>query len=84
MVSAHSADFVWRSGGAIAAHVQQGYRMKVVCLSFGERGESAKLWRKGEMTIDKVKAARREESMRAADALGCEVEFLTLATTPCA
>ncbi len=40
VVSAHSADFVWRAGGAIASHVQQGYRMKVVCLSFGERGES--------------------------------------------
>ena len=48
VVSAHSADFVWRSGGAIATHVRQGYRMTVVCLSFGERGESAKLWRKGE------------------------------------
>jgi len=83
VVSAHSADFVWRAGGAIATHVRQGLRMKVVCLSFGERGESAKLWRKGgEMTVEKVKAARREEAQRAADVLGCEVEFLDLGDYP--
>ena len=64
VVSAHSADFVWRAGGAIALHTRKGWRMKVVCLSFGERGESAKLWRKGEMTLEKVKAARREEAIR--------------------
>ncbi len=58
VVSAHSADFVWRAGGAIALHKQNGYRAKVVCLSFGERGESAKLWRKGEMTLEKVKVRR--------------------------
>ena len=41
VVSAHSADFVWRAGGAIALHAAQGYAVHVVCLSFGERGESA-------------------------------------------
>lgn len=82
VVSAHSADFVWRAGGAIAAHVQQGYRMKVVCLSFGERGESAKLWRKGEMTLEKVKQARREEAQQAADILGAEIEFFDLGDYP--
>jgi 4-oxalomesaconate hydratase len=82
VVSAHSADFVWRSAGAIAAHVELGYRMKVVCLSFGERGESAKLWRKGEMTIEKVKTARREEAQRAADALGAEIEFFDVGDYP--
>jgi 4-hydroxy-4-methyl-2-oxoglutarate aldolase len=43
VVSAHSADFVWRAGGAIALYAQRGWRVKVVCLSFGERGESQKL-----------------------------------------
>jgi 4-oxalomesaconate hydratase len=82
VVSAHSADFVWRAGGAIALHAKRGYRMKIVCLSFGERGESAKLWRKGEMTIEKVKASRREEAMRAADILGAEIEFFDLGDYP--
>jgi 4-oxalomesaconate hydratase len=82
VVSAHSADFVWRAGGAIASHVKRGFRMKIVCLSFGERGESAKLWRKGEMTLDKVKASRREEAMQAADILGAEIEFFDLGDYP--
>ena len=78
VVSAHSADFVWRAGGAIALHAEQGYAMHVVCLSFGERGESAKLWRKGEMTEAKVKDARREEAMAAAEILGASVEFFDI------
>lgn len=82
IVSAHSADFVWRAGGAIALHTRKGWRMKVVCLSLGERGESAKLWRKGEMTLEKVKAARREEAQQAADILGAEVEFFDLGDYP--
>ncbi len=43
VISAHSADFVWRAGGAIALHAAKGYDVTVVCLSYGERGESAKL-----------------------------------------
>lgn len=27
VVSAHSADFVWRAGGAIALHALQGYQV---------------------------------------------------------
>ncbi len=55
VISAHSADFVWRAGGAIALHQERGYDMHIVCLSYGERGESAKLWRQTGMTEDKVK-----------------------------
>jgi 4-oxalomesaconate hydratase len=42
----------------------------VVCLSFGERGESAKLWKQPGMTLDGVKAARRAEAEAAAAILG--------------
>lgn len=83
VVSAHSADFVWRAGGSIASHAAQGYNVHIVCLSFGERGESAKLWRKGaEMTEAKVKAARREEAQAAADILGATVEFFDIGDYP--
>lgn len=82
VVSAHSADFVWRAGGAIALHAEQGYAVHIVCLSFGERGESAKLWRKGEMTEAKVKAARREEAQAAAEILGASVEFFDIGDYP--
>lgn len=83
VVSAHSADFVWRAGGAVALHAEKGYHVKVICLSFGERGESAKLWRQGGMTLEKVKAARRAESEKAADILGAaEIEFWDIGDYP--
>ena len=69
VISAHSADFVWRCGGAIALHQSRGYEVTVVCLSYGERGESAKLWKQGSMTLDAVKSARRAEAEAAARAL---------------
>lgn len=45
VVSAHAGDFVWRASGAIALAAARGDRVKVVCLSYGERGESARAWR---------------------------------------
>src|SRR5579862_3766293 len=82
VVSAHSADFVWRAGGAIALYAERGWRMVVVCLSFGERGESAKLWRQSGMTLEKVKADRKDEALRAAEVLGAEVQFFDLGDYP--
>ncbi len=76
VVSAHSADFVWRAGGAIALYAGRGWRVKIVCLAYGERGESAKLWREKGMTLDRVKQARHAEAEKAAAILGGEVEFL--------
>ncbi len=82
VVSAHSADFVWRAGGAIALYASRGWKVKIVCLSFGERGESAKLWRQPGMTLERVKADRRREAQAAADLLGGEVEFFDLGDYP--
>lgn len=70
VISAHAADFVWRCGGAIAQHAAKGYEVTVVCLSFGERGESAKLWKQPGMTLEQVKTARRHEAENAAQELG--------------
>ena len=83
VVSAHSADFVWRAGGAIALHAAAGVQVTVVCLSFGERGESAKLWRQPGMTLDGVKAARRAESEAAAGHLGVhDLQFWDMGDYP--
>ncbi|MFV0449631.1 MAG: PIG-L deacetylase family protein [Vibrio sp.] len=82
VVSAHSADFVWRSGGAIALHVEQGYHVHIVCLSYGERGESAKLWRKGNMSEEVVKSVRHKEAEDAAKALGATIEFFDMGDYP--
>ena len=83
VISAHSADFVWRCGGAIALHEEKGYDVTVVCLSYGERGESAKLWKQEGMTLDGVKTARRKEAENAAAALGVsDIQFLDLGDYP--
>jgi len=75
VVSAHAADFVWRAGGTIALYAQRGYRVRILCLSYGERGESERLWRQPGMTLDCVKTSRRAESERAAAILGAEIRF---------
>lgn len=82
VVSAHSADFVWRCGGAIALYASRGWKIRIVCLSFGERGESAKLWKDPSMTIDRVREVRKQEAIHAADLLGGEVEFFDLGDYP--
>ena len=73
--SAHAADFVWRAGGAIALYASRGYRVRILCLSFGERGESQGAWKEPGMTIERVKEIRRAESQRAAEILGAEIRF---------
>jgi 4-oxalomesaconate hydratase len=83
VVSAHSADFVWRAGGAIALHAARGYAVTVICLSYGERGESAKLWRQSGMTLDRVKADRRKEAEAAARLLDVsDIQFWDLGDYP--
>ncbi|RJQ53990.1 MAG: PIG-L family deacetylase [Desulfobacteraceae bacterium] len=82
VVSAHAADFVWRAGGAIALYAGRGYRVRIVCLSYGERGESAKMWKQPGMTLERVKSARREEAERAAGILGGEIAFLDAGDYP--
>src|SRR5206468_2002770 len=75
VVSAHAADFVWRAGGAVALAALRGDRVTVLCLSYGERGESASAWRAGK-TLEEIKAQRRGEAESAAAALGAAIEFL--------
>jgi 4-oxalomesaconate hydratase len=82
VISAHSGDFVWRAGGAIALYASRGWKVKIICLSFGERGESAKLWKESGMTLERVKASRREEALAAAEVLGGEVEFFDCGDYP--
>lgn len=87
VVTAHPGDFVWRAGGAIALHARKGYRMVIVCLSYGERGESQWAWKKADVAMADVKAQRKDEAERAAAMLGAEIVFFDagdypLRTTP--
>lgn len=70
VVSAHSADWVWRSSGTIAKYLAGGAQVYVVCLTYGVRGESGPLWKKEDPTVEKVKQVRMTESMNAAKVLG--------------
>jgi len=82
VISAHAADFVWRCGGAIALHQKLGYEVTVVCLSYGERGESARLWKDGK-TLTEVKSIRRKEAESAAKALDVhDIQFFDLGDYP--
>ena len=81
VVSAHAGDFVWRAAGAIALATSRGERATVVCLSFGERGESAKAWREGK-ALDEIKALRRGEAEDAAAVLGADIRFLDAGDYP--
>lgn len=87
VITAHPGDFVWRAGGAIALHAKRGMRVKILCLSYGERGESQFAWKKAGVEMADVKAQRREEAEAAAEMLGAEIEFMDagdypLRTTP--
>ncbi|MGZ4180986.1 MAG: PIG-L deacetylase family protein [Solirubrobacteraceae bacterium] len=82
VIGAHSADFVWRSGGAVAVHTANGGAAKVIALSYGERGESGELWKEEAQTLENVKKVRHGEAERAAGALGAEFECLDLGDYP--
>jgi 4-oxalomesaconate hydratase len=82
VIGAHSADFVWRAGGAIAVCTQNGGTAEVIALSDGERGESGELWKQEGQTIDNVKQIRHGEAERAAGHLGATFRTLDLGDYP--
>jgi 4-oxalomesaconate hydratase len=86
IIGAHSADFVWRAGGAAAVCTSAGGTAKVIALSYGERGESGELWKDQDpahpQTIERVKEIRQGEAERAAAALGAEFEALDFGDYP--
>ena len=82
VVSAHSADFVWRAAGAIATVTAAGGTAQVVALSYGERGESGELWKQEGQTVDNVKRVRHAEAEAAARHLGASFRCLDLGDYP--
>ncbi|MDN6640300.1 MAG: PIG-L family deacetylase [Tetragenococcus sp.] len=81
--SAHAADYVWRSGGTIAKYIENGAEVSVVVMTFGVRGESNDIWKKGGQTYDSVEESRRKETEKAAEILGINnIEFWDLVDYP--
>ncbi|HEY3189079.1 MAG TPA: PIG-L deacetylase family protein [Solirubrobacteraceae bacterium] len=82
VIGAHSADFVWRAGGAVAMAVQNGGTAEVIALSYGERGESGELWKQEGQTVENVKRIRHAEAEAAAGHLGASFRCLDLGDYP--
>jgi 4-oxalomesaconate hydratase len=82
VIGAHSADFVWRAGGALAVTASQGGTGRVIALSYGEKGESGELWKEEGQTIENVKKIRHGEAERAAGHLGADFRCLDLGDYP--
>ena len=82
VIGAHSADFVWRSGGAIAKCVESGGTAEVIALSYGERGESGALWKEEGQTVENVKKIRHAEAEAAAKHLGATFSCMDLGDYP--
>ncbi|GAX55046.1 MULTISPECIES: PIG-L deacetylase family protein [Streptomyces] len=81
VITAHAGDFVWRAGGAIALAASRGEKVTIACLTYGERGESAKAWREGK-SLEEIKEIRRAEAEAAASTLGARVRFLDAGDYP--
>jgi 4-oxalomesaconate hydratase len=82
VIGAHSADFVWRAGGAVAKAVAAGGEAEVIALSYGERGESGELWKQEGQTVENVKKIRHAEAETAAGHLGASFRALDLGDYP--
>ncbi len=82
VVGAHSADFVWRCAGAVAAFTKAGGEATVVALSYGERGESGELWKAPGQTEENVKKIRHAEAEKAAGVIGARFLAFDLGDYP--
>jgi 4-oxalomesaconate hydratase len=82
VIGAHSADFVWRAGGALAVTTSTGGTGRVIALSYGEKGESGELWKEDGQTVENVKKIRHGEAERAAGHLGADFRCLDLGDYP--
>ena len=77
VIGAHSGDFVWRAAGTIAKAIEEGAETLVICMSYGERGESGELWKEDpKRRVESVKIIRQEQAQKAADILGTPIQFL--------
>lgn len=83
VVTAHVGDFVWRCGGAIALHAAKGIPVHLVCLSYGENGESNLAWKDASADQASVKGIRHAEAEAAARLLGARtVDFYDVGDYP--
>jgi 4-oxalomesaconate hydratase len=76
VVSAHAADFCTRAGGTIAKYAGDGWKVQVVAVTYGARGESGGYWQANPNgTCEDCGEVRRREAEAAAGRLGAAIEF---------
>lgn len=76
VISSHAMDFLWRAGGTIARYAQLGWQIRIIDLTFGERGESDSLWEQNPgITEEGVKTIRKKEVEAVQNVLNVTVEF---------
>ncbi|WP_434310596.1 PIG-L deacetylase family protein [Hominifimenecus sp. rT4P-3] len=77
IVGAHALDFLWRCGGTIAQYAKNGSEVKIIDLTYGDRGESNDVWKQNPgITHDEVRQIRRKEAETTAGMLGASIEFM--------
>lgn len=82
-IGSHDVDFLVRAGGTLAKYSRRGSRVVSISLTYGERSESARLWRERPgITMDEVKDVRRQEAERCAALIGSELRILGWADGP--
>ncbi len=83
VISAHAADFLWRSGGTIARYTRGGGHARIIDLTYGERGESAEVWKANDGYAEQdVKQVRKREALDAAEVLAADIRFLDFGDHP--
>jgi LmbE family N-acetylglucosaminyl deacetylase len=75
-VGAHPADVQKRAGGTVARYASEGHEVYSACLTFGETQESQLLWKKPNMTTEKVKSTRRKEFLDSCEIVGIKPVML--------
>lgn len=84
VVSAHAADYCTRAGGTIARYTAAGWKVRILVLTEGARGESGGYWKNNPGgTEEECAAVRRKESELAAERLQVtDISFLGLKDYP--
>ena len=83
VVSAHSADFIWRAGGAIALHAKRGWHDQSGMPLLWRKGREPEALERPHHDAGAREEARRAEAERAGSILGAaDMEFFDLGDYP--
>ena len=84
VVSAHAADWCTRAGGTIRLYADRGWDITIICLTYGEHGESGGFWtRNPQAGYADCKTCRKAEAENAAKILGVkEIRFFDYGDYP--